>query len=103
MPLLPPPRPSSVRQRVAFLRELLKAPNATLAAARANVNRGTLYRWKIEDSEFAAVWAGIVAARPCRPRGRRQLETSQLATPVSTSGRPGYPWGINGLAFDGQE
>jgi len=100
MDLLPrPPRPWSVRQRVAFLEELLRAPNASLAAARANVNRGTLYRWKLEDPEFAAVWAGIVAARP---RRQRQLETSQSVTRVARAGQAGYPQDFNDLDPAGQ-
>ena len=42
-------------KRVAFLTELLRGANASLAAARANLNRGSVYRWKLEDPEFAAV------------------------------------------------
>lgn len=57
---------------MAFLRELLRGANASLAAARANLNRGSVYRWKLEDAEFAAVWAEIVAARPRRRNLRRR-------------------------------
>ena len=68
-----------------------------LAAARANLNRGSVYRWKLEDTEFAAVWAEIVANRP-RPRHLRRrvlgrantgraglFDSSHPATPVATA------------------
>lgn len=71
-------------KRVAFLRELLRGANASLAAACANLNRGTVYRWKLEDPEFANLWAEIAASgRRRRPLRRRVLgpeerrETSQ--------------------------
>jgi transposase len=51
-------------RRVAFLSELLHGASASLAAARADLNRGTVYRWKLADREFAALWAEIVASRP---------------------------------------
>lgn len=51
-------------KRVDFLRELLHGASASLAAARADLNRGTVYRWKLADREFAALWAEIVASRP---------------------------------------
>lgn len=57
-------------KRVAFLSELLRGASASLAAARANLNRGSVYRWKLEDPEFAAVWAEIVAAPPSPPPPR---------------------------------
>ncbi len=60
-------------KRVAFLTQLLAGANARAAAARANLNRGSVYRWKLEDAEFAAVWAEIVAARPRRRNLRRRV------------------------------
>lgn len=82
---------ASVEKRIAFLSELLHA-DARLAAARANLNRGTVYRWKIEDPEFAAVWAEIVASRPRRRHLRRRVlgryfESSQSA---SRAPKPGF-------------
>lgn len=71
-------------KRVAFLTELLRGANASLAAARADLNRGSVYRWKLEDPEFASVWAEIVAARPRRRHLRRRVfESSQSATPAA--------------------
>lgn len=61
---LPSPRPTTGRKQIAFLRELLRTSNASLAAARARVNRGSLYRWKAEDPLFAAAWEQV--ARPRR-------------------------------------
>ena len=49
-------------KRVAFLAALLAGANASLAAARANLNRGTVYRWKLEDPAFAGLWAEIAAS-----------------------------------------
>ena len=100
-------------KRVAFLTELLRGANASLAAARANLNRGTVYRWKLEDPEFAAVWAEIAASRPRRRNLRRRilgrrvlghvlgrtgrLETSQLATPPAAAGFAGSASDFNDL------
>lgn len=61
---LPSPRPATGHKQVKFLRELLRTSNASLAAARARVNRGSLYRWKAEDPLFAAAWEQV--ARPRR-------------------------------------
>lgn len=88
---------SSDDKRVAFLSELLAGANAREAAAWANLNRGSVYRWKLEDAEFAAVWAEIVAARPRRrnlharvlrsvPGPKRHFESSHSATPDGTAG-----------------
>ncbi len=79
-------------KRVTFLRELLGGANASLAAARANLGRGTVYRWKLEDAEFADVWAEIVATRPRARHLRRRVlgrrrhsESSQLASHGTTA------------------
>ena len=95
------------QKRVDFLRELLRhpAPSACLAAARANLNRGTVYRWKLQDPEFAAVWAEIVASRPRRRSLRRRvlgrgLETSHPASHASHSGPACSTKDFNDLEFD---
>ena len=74
-------------KRVAFLAALLGGANARLAAARTNLNRGTVYRWKLEDPAFAGLWAEIAASshrrRTLRRRVRRavgRLETSHLVS-----------------------
>jgi hypothetical protein len=91
----PPNRPHDDSRRVAFLYELLLGADAQLAAARANLNRGTAYRWKLEDPEFAALWAEIVASRPRRrPLRDRVLErmtrrgTSHMASHGMIAGTP---------------
>jgi hypothetical protein len=82
-----PFRPANDDKRSAFLAELLNGANASLAAARANLNRGTVYRWKLEDPVFADLWAEIAASSRRRRTLRRRvlgplgrLETSQLAS-----------------------
>jgi hypothetical protein len=96
--------------RVAFLTELLRGASASEAAARAGLNRGSVYRWKLEDPEFAAVWAEIVAARPRRRHlrrrvlGRRRLlparhpESSQPVSPAPGSCPAPEAAGNNDLA-----
>lgn len=96
-------------KRVAFLTELLRGADASLAAARANLNRGTVYRWKLDDPEFAAVWAEILALRPRRRHLRRRVleshvpgragghRTSQLATPRAASDISGSASDFNDL------
>jgi hypothetical protein len=97
MDAVSPCRPADDNKRVAFLCELALGANASLAAARANLNRGTAYRWKLEDPEFAGLWAEIVASRPRRRRlparvlarvlGRgKRRETSHLASHESLMG-----------------
>lgn len=77
-------------KRVAFLAEILDGANASLAAARANLNRGTVYRWKLEDPEFANLWAEIAASsRRRRTLRRRVLKTEgRLETSHSASNGP---------------
>lgn len=65
--------PADDEKRVAFLCELLLGASATLAALRAGLSRGTVYRWKLEDPEFAVLWAEIVASRPRRRELRRRV------------------------------
>ena len=74
---------ASDAKRVAFLRELLHGASASLAAARADLNRGTVYRWKLADREFAALWAEIVASRPRRGSAP---ESSQSPPGIESSG-----------------
>ena len=92
-----PVRPPDDEKRVAFLYELLRDANVCLAATRTKLNRGTAYRWKLEDPEFAALWAEIVASRPHRRDLRRRVleraqkrtrrrETSQLASHGTRTG-----------------
>jgi|CXWL01.1.fsa_nt_gi hypothetical protein len=97
------PRPADDEKRAAFLYGLLRDANASLAAARAGLNRGTVYRWKLEDPEFAALWAEIVASKPRRRDLRRRVleraqgrvsrrakrrETSQSASHGTRTGTP---------------
>ena len=45
-----------VRQCAAFLRQVPRCSTIAEAAARANVNRGTLYRWRAKHPRFAQSW-----------------------------------------------
>ncbi|MDP1837553.1 MAG: hypothetical protein Q8N31_11250 [Reyranella sp.] len=85
-----PFRRASDDKRVAFLCELMRGANARLAAARANLNRGTVYRWKLEDPEFAALWAEIAASSRRRRTLRRRVLGSdgRLETSHSVSNGP---------------
>lgn len=49
------------RQQAAFLRQVPRFITIAEAAARAGVNRGTLYRWRARDPRFAAKWDAAVA------------------------------------------
>ncbi|MGQ0580782.1 MAG: hypothetical protein ACT4O6_02510 [Reyranella sp.] len=92
MSLSSPFRHANDHKRVAFLRELLRGANASLAAACANLNRGTVYRWKLEDPEFANLWAEIAATsrrrrtlrrRVLGPEERRETSHSASHDPVA--------------------
>lgn len=74
-PAVPPPglleraianprrRRTPARQRAAFLEQLAHCGSVLEAALRAGVNRGTLYRWKKKDPEFAGRWANAIRRR----------------------------------------
>ena len=51
------------RQRTAFLEHLARCGSVLEAALRAGVNRGTVYRWKAKDPDFAGRWAGAIRRR----------------------------------------
>lgn len=86
---LPSPRPTTGLKQVAFLRELLRTPNASLAAARARVNRGSIYRWKAEDPLFAAAWERIVHSTatftPPKQTRNESIRDSRAALPAHGS------------------
>ena len=48
------------RQQAAFLRLVPRHATIAEAAARAGVNRGTLYRWRARDPRFAAKWDAAI-------------------------------------------
>lgn len=56
-------RRTPARQRAAFLEQLALCGSVSEAALRAGVNRGTLYRWKKKDAEFAGRWADAIRRR----------------------------------------
>jgi hypothetical protein len=92
---LPPIRPATLHKQNIFLRELLRTRNASLAAALAGVNRGSVYRWKLTDPAFAAAWAVVIATRGLLLSHRR--EKSHPATPVASSGTAASSRDINGF------
>lgn len=51
------------RQRASFLHHLKVCGSVDRAAARARVNRGTLYRWRRKKQVFAERWDEIIALR----------------------------------------
>lgn len=95
---LPPIRPATLHKQNVFLRELLKTRNASRAAAMADVNRGSVYRWKLSDPSFAAAWA-VVMATCGLPRSHRR-EKSHPATPAAPVGTAASSGDINGFATD---
>jgi len=56
-------RRTPARQRAAFLEQLARCDSVLEAALRAGVNRGTVYRWKTKDSDFAGRWAVAIRRR----------------------------------------
>ncbi|MDP1962933.1 MAG: hypothetical protein Q8K93_12110 [Reyranella sp.] len=48
------------RQRTAFLEQFARCGSVLEAALRAGVNRGTVYRWKAKDPDFARRWADAI-------------------------------------------
>ncbi|OFW98750.1 MAG: hypothetical protein A3D94_01525 [Alphaproteobacteria bacterium RIFCSPHIGHO2_12_FULL_66_14] len=51
------------RQRTAFLEQLARCGSVLEAALRAGVNRGTVYRWRAKDPDFAGRWADAIRRR----------------------------------------
>jgi hypothetical protein len=51
-----PRRRTNLRRRVTFLRELEKTGSVSYSAARAGIERRTLYRWRDADPRFAERW-----------------------------------------------
>ena len=74
-PAVPPPglleraianprrRRTPARQRAAFLEQLARCGSVQEAALRAGVNRGTVYRWKKKDPDFARRWDDAIRRR----------------------------------------
>ena len=51
-----PRRRTNLRRRVTFLRELEKTGSVSYSAARAALDRRTLYRWRDTDPRFRERW-----------------------------------------------
>ena len=49
-------RRTNLRRRVTFLRELEKTGSVSYSAARAGIDRRTLYRWRDTDPRFGERW-----------------------------------------------
>lgn len=56
-------RRTPARQRAAFLEQLARCGSVQEAALRAGVNRGTVYRWKKKDPDFARRWDDAIRRR----------------------------------------
>ncbi len=89
-------RPATFHKQNLFLRELLRSRNASLAAATADVSRGSAYRWKLAYPEFAAAWAVVMAAH--RLRRSHRHEKSHPVTPVAPGATGASSCDINGFA-----
>lgn len=66
------------RQQAAFLRQVPRCTTIAEAAARAGVNRGTLYRWRAGDPRFAAKWDAVVARQAAEAAERIALEANTI-------------------------
>ena len=56
-------RRTPARQRAAFLEQLARCGSVHEAALRAGVNRGTVYRWRAKDPDFARRWDDAIRRR----------------------------------------
>ncbi len=66
------------RQQAAFLRLVPRCRTIAEAAARAGVNRGTLYRWRARDPRFAARWDAVIARQAAEAAERIALEANTV-------------------------
>ena len=73
-------------KRVAFLTELLRGGSAVEAAARAGLSRGSVYRWKLTEPEFASVWVEIVAGSLSVDAPSRDSDWFRRISPVPSGG-----------------
>jgi len=54
-------RPKTIARQERFLENYLMAPSVTLAAARADVPLGTVYKWRRANAAFKAAFDRIAA------------------------------------------
>jgi len=66
------------RQQAAFLRLVPRYVTIAEAAARAGVNRGTLYRWRARDPRFAAKWDAAVACQAAEAADSIALQANKI-------------------------
>lgn len=76
------------RQRAAFLRQLQRCPSVAEAAARAGVNRGSVYKWRAEDPAFALRWDTAIARQAAEVDDNLVLRAGRVEVkPLYYSGR----------------
>ncbi len=76
------------RQRASFLYHLNLCGCVAAAAARAGVNRGTLYRWRLLYPKFAKRWSDAIAQRQREVDDDIVLQASQAdVQPVFYAGK----------------
>jgi hypothetical protein len=76
------------RQRASFLYHLEVCGCVEVAAARAGVNRGTLYRWRLKYPRFAERWDEAIARRSREVGDDIVLQASQAdVQPVFYAGK----------------
>jgi hypothetical protein len=66
------------RQCAAFLHWIPRCHTIADAAARAGVNRGSLYRWRARDPRFAEKWDAIVARQAAEAAASIALEANSV-------------------------
>lgn len=80
-------RPKTIARQMRFLTEFQRVPSVTLAAARTDTPRGTIYMWRQVDDEFRAAFDRI-AAEHGRRRGLNRINRCPTDLPVLQSDLP---------------
>ncbi|MBI3197246.1 MAG: hypothetical protein HYZ40_07005 [Rhodospirillales bacterium] len=76
------------RQCAAFLRLVSRCATIVEAAARAGVNRGSLYRWRARDPRFAAKWDAAMARQAAEAADNIALQANTVESqPVYYHGK----------------
>ena len=83
-------RPKTLARQARFLEKYLMTPSVTLAAARADLPRGTIYMWRHVNAEFKVTFDRISVEHARRRdvkriiRCPRHLLVSQSDLPIKS-------------------
>lgn len=80
-------RPKTVARQARFLAEFQRVPSVTLAAARTDLARGTIYMWRHVNDEFKLAFDRI-AAEHARRRDAKRIIRCLGYLPVLRSDLP---------------